>query len=299
MISGPLFVALPGEAGPRGSRGSQPHDRNPWNAFDPFGLSPEEEDKMLAGIEVSAKEEKEIGEKAAREYIKQLRQRGVQVVSRGPIVNYLKDLVETLRPQMKNARRYPTITVYYVDSPEIDARSFPGGTLVFFKGLLDAAPNEAALIAVVGHELSHLDRGHQLRRAKSYKLAEQTFTGTGGYGSPDRFMVAGAALTRIWSRPFRPEDESVADRDGVTWAYRAGYDSRELARLFLTLHNRQKTNRTGMPWFLASHPEALRRRDAVMARYDELQQKEPRTNLALGTRNLELRVARSRRVIGP
>ena len=35
---------------------------------------------------------------------------------------------------------------------------------------------------------------------------------------------------------FRPEDEAEADRDGAAWAYRAGYDPREMAALFYTLH---------------------------------------------------------------
>jgi len=294
-----LIIAAPARADEPSSRGSKSRGRNPWDAFDPFGTPSKAQEGMLARIQVSPKEEKEIGDRAAREYVDGLRKRGIQVASRGPVVSYLEDLVQTLRPQMTNGKRYPTITVYLADSPEIDARSFPGGTLVFLRGLLDAAPNEAALIAVVGHELSHLDRGHQLRRAKTFKLAEQTFTGKGDSHSPDRFLAAGAAMTRIWSRPFRPEDESVADRDGVTWAYRAGYDSRELAKLFVTLHERQQKKRGRMPSFLTSHPEALNRHDAVMKLYDELQRTEPSTDLALGTQNLQLRVARARRVIGP
>ena len=38
----------------------------------------------------------------------------------------------------------------------------PGGTLIFFRGILDFAGSEAALVGVIGHELSHLDHGHQL-----------------------------------------------------------------------------------------------------------------------------------------
>ena len=45
-------------------------------------------------------------------------------------------------------------------------------------------------------------------------------------------------MMRLLSRPFRPEDESEADRDGAAWAYRAGYDPREMAALFERLHQR-------------------------------------------------------------
>jgi hypothetical protein len=36
--------------------------------------------------------------------------------------------------------------------------------LVFFRGFLETAGNEAAVVGIVGHELSHLDRGHHLWR---------------------------------------------------------------------------------------------------------------------------------------
>ena len=114
---------------------------------------------------------------AVRANLAEMKRIDVRVVSRGKDVNYLHDLVEAIRPHMRNARRYHSINIYLADSPRCDARSFAVGTLVFYRGLLDQADSEAALVGIVGHELSHLDRGHLLLPLRRIKLAQQTFSG--------------------------------------------------------------------------------------------------------------------------
>ena len=260
-----------------------------------FGQPTEEEKKELAKIEVSAKEEREAGSTAVRAYLAHLERGGTRVVSRGRDVEYLRELVESLRPQMRQRQRYRTIKVYLAQSPTCDARSLPGGTLVFFRGLLESAENEAALVGIVGHELAHLDRGHHLWRIRRIKLAEQTFSGRMQGFSPEQFFASGAAILRIWTRPFAPELEMEADRDGALWAYRAGYDPREMGKLFLSLDERRKAPRVPMPAFLESHPAPVERHRAIIELYRELQRTEPREDLYVGKENLRRRVARDRR----
>jgi predicted Zn-dependent protease len=152
--------------------------------------------------------------------------------------------------------------------------------------------SEAALVGVIGQELSHLDRGHQLLRVKAQKLAPQTFA-EGGVG-PRAAFTKMSVLTRLWSRPFRPEDEREADNDGARWAYHAGYDAREMAKLFLRLHERNQAQRTNIPVpsFLRSHPYEVARHAAVTELYEQLQSDEPRDDLYVGQENLQQRTAR-------
>jgi predicted Zn-dependent protease len=267
---------------------------NPWAMFDQLWGNPtEEQEKMLAQIEVSAARERRIGDQAVRAYLASLESQGIRAVSRGRDVEYLRDLVQIIHPLMRNTQRYPAIKVYLADSPQCEARSFPGGTLVFFQGLLEQAESEAAVVGVVAHELSHLDHGHQLRRVRSVTLAEQTFSGEGGGPSPSRFFTAGAAMLQVWTRPFRPADEIQADRDGARWAYEAGYDPRELATLLLRMYSHHRQNHAPLPDFLRSHPSALKRHDAVMDTYRELQRTAPCKTLYIGKKNLRRRAARS------
>jgi len=268
---------------------------DPQTMFDRFfGAEKHEDQEALSRIQVSIGEEKRLGKAAVQAYLASLKRQKIRVVSRGKDVDYLRQLAGTLRPMMRLHERYRSIEVYLAQSSRCDARSFPGGTLVFFRGLLESADNEAAVLGIVGHELSHLDRGHHLWRLRRIKLAEQTLSdGRAGF-SPDRFFAAGTLFAGIFTRPFRPEYEEEADRDGARWAYQAGYDPREMAKLFLTLHQRYKGRAIPLPEFLRTHPPLEDRHRAIMNLYGRLQEAEPRDELYIGTKNLRRRVARCR-----
>jgi predicted Zn-dependent protease len=260
-----------------------------------FGEETEEDRKKLEAIEISPKREQEYGASAVRAYLDHLKRQGIRVVSRGKDVAYVRDLIETIRPLMSNPQRYPSIKVYLAKSSECEARVFPGGSLVLFEGMLETAQSEAALVGILGHELSHLDRGHLLADLRRVRLAEQTFSGRPGPQSPEQFFDVGTLLMRLWTRPFRPEHEAEADRDGARWAYLAGYDPRELAAMFLRARDRANRPRLALPWFLQSHPPPEERHQAVMAVYHQLQEQNPNAALYLGRENLRTRTARSRR----
>lgn len=260
-----------------------------------FGEETPEERQRLERVEISFDEEKKFGAAAAEQFREALGRQGIATAERGQDVEYLRRLVETLRPQMTHAERYRRLKVYVVDSPLTDARTFPGGTLFFFRGMLDFAENEAALAGVVGHELSHLDRGHLLLPLRRAKFAQTAFGGQGGL-SPEQFFASATTMMRTFTRPFRPEDEAEADLDGAAWAYRAGYDPREMGRLFLALHRRDAGKGPDfLPAFLRTHPFHMDRFRAIQARYDELRRAEPAERLYLGKINLERRIPRSQR----
>ena len=127
------------------------------------------------------------------------------------------------------------------------------------------------------------------------KLSQSTLAQGGAAGNVRDMMSNTMLLTKSFARPFRPEDEAEADRDGATWSYRAGYDPRELAKLFLRFRaSSGREERTGSPFF-RTHPYHRERYEAVLQRYEELSQAEPRADLYVGTQNLRERVPRSKR----
>lgn len=256
-----------------------------------FGETSEADRKELEKIQVTVGEERQLGEQILQSGLASLKEAGIAVETKGRDVEYLQSLVATLQPFMKNKGRYKKIQVMVAKTSKIDARSCPGGTLVFYEGLLDAAGSEAALAGIVGHELSHLDRGHQLLPIKRIRMMEKTFS------SPQdmtRFMQTGSAMTNLWARPFRPEDERDADRDGVAWAYAAGYDPREMAKLFQKKGGKSQVGE-GMPWatFFRSHPFDQERNQAILKQSNQLQkEKPPAMPLFIGRENLEKRFSR-------
>jgi predicted Zn-dependent protease len=268
----------------------------PWDdpqaMFDQFfGGHQELDEQVLKKIEVTAQEEQRIGKRTFEAYVAYLRQQGIRIVARGEDVDYLGALVAKMRPMLTNGDRYPSLQIYLAVSDRCDARSFPGGYLVFYRGLLDTAENEAAVIGIVGHELSHLDRGHHTRRIQEMKLAEQTFSGQGQPRSMQEFFSKGSVLMRNWLRPFRPEYEREADLDGARWSFQAGYDCREMGRLFLGLQQRQQIPAIALPEFLRSHPVGAERHRAIMDEYAKLQANAPNAGPHIGAENLRRRTA--------
>jgi predicted Zn-dependent protease len=258
-----------------------------------FGKSTAEEERTLENVRISIKEEREFAQPQVEAFLAQLKEQGLRVVRRGKDVDYLGQLVATIRPFMQNPKHYGKITIYVVDSPRVDARTFPGGTIFFFKGLLSFAENEAALVGIAGHELSHLDRGHLLLPLKRARVVERSANQAVAGFDPQKFFTQGTTMMRLISRPFRPEDEAAADRDGAAWAYRAGYDPREMAALFSRLHERDNDPKVPFASFFRTHPYSDDRSQAILSQYDDMQKADPRDGLYRGTKNLAQRIARS------
>jgi predicted Zn-dependent protease len=260
-----------------------------------FGTPTEEQQKALEKIEISWEDEERFGREVADRFVAELRGKGIRVVSRGKEVEYLRALLETLRPQMQRADRYRTLDVWYADTPDTDARCFPGGIVLVFRGLLETVENEAALVGVLGHELSHIDHGHQLRWLRTFKLAQSSFTPGGRPVNMRDMMSNTMMMTQMFARPFRPEDEAQADLDATNWMYRAGYDPQELAKLFLRFEELVKQRGQMTLPFFRTHPYNRDRYESVLKRYREMAAGEPRADLYVGTRNLWERVPRSKR----
>ncbi len=259
----------------------------------PVGAECQADREALAEIAVPIWEERRAGARIVRAYLAHLKYRGIRVTTRGREVDYLRGLVAKIRPLMNDSNRYPGIKVCLAESSQCNARSFPGGTLVFFRGFLQCAASEAAVVGIVGHELSHLDRGHHLWRLRRVKLARQTFRGNTKGPSAESLATAKTILSRIWTRPFQPEYEMEADRDAARWAYAAGYDPRELATMCLDPRAGRGGQPMGVSSHMPTHPDAKVRHQAITQQYDTLRQENPGKRLYVGKENLRRRVSRS------
>jgi predicted Zn-dependent protease len=256
-----------------------------------FGEDGPADRETLRKIKVTKEDEQQFGEQLASAGLAVCKQEGIDVDSKGRDVEYLQSLVETLQPFMEHGDRYPNIRVLVAKSPRVDARSYPGGTLIFFEGLLDAAKSEAALAGIVGHELSHLDRGHQLLPLKRMKLMEAKFQQ--GF-DPDDFFQNGPWMLKLMSRPFRPEDERDADEDGARWAFAAGYDPREMAKLFQRQAKKLKEPQQAIPFasYFSTHPGYRDRESAIQKQFVKLRKQHPQQELFIGEENLRDRKSR-------
>jgi predicted Zn-dependent protease len=280
--------------------GAAPAGQNPF--FDPqkmfdqiFGEVPKLDDAALAKVEVTAAEEAKLGKQGLEAAKQQFAKSEVKLLTRGKEVEYLTRLVELVRPRMTQADRYERLHVYLIDSQEPAAYSLPGGHVLFSRGLLDAAGCEAALVVTAGHELSHIDRGHLLRRTREWKLAHESFA-PGKAGGQAGFVQMMSLMPRLFQRPFGPEEELEADRDGITWAYGLGYDPRAVQLVFDALEAKFNENGFGgLPAFLRTHPASAERHENLKKTFAELATAGQGKPLYIGRQNAQRRLTRQER----
>lgn len=251
-----------------------------------FGLTAEEREE-LRKVEVAIRAEKEYGENVFSGFKQQLAGQRISISDRNKDAKYLLELANRIKPLMQNGQRYPKLRIYVVDSKDVDARSIPGGILIFYRGLLEYAESEAALIGIVGHELSHLDRKHQLKPLQQQKLAQQKMQQMGNQGmfDPQDFFNFGKQAFGSF-HPFHPDEEAEADLDAVRWMYQLGYQPAELGRLFRRLSTGNRPGADFIPSFLRTHPTFPERSEKVAQETNRLQQANPRADLVIGREEL-------------
>lgn len=237
----------------------------------------------LEKVPVTKRDEADFGSRVLKNYEASIRSQNQTITRDSNEVKYLSKLVSDLRPNMTNAKRYPIIDVALVTTESIDAYSIPGGHLLFTTGLMNNVQSEAELVGVICHELSHLDRGHQLLPLKQSKRAN-TMTD----------MRSSMQWIATMAKPFRPEFETQADADAVRWMLAEGYDARELARLLVrwdALQDQQAGWTKMIPSFARSHPDSGRRATVVLDNVDRARVKTEK--LVIGKENLARRIPKS------
>jgi predicted Zn-dependent protease len=147
-----------------------------------------------------------------------------------------------------------------VDDPAANAWCMPGGKIVVYTGLLPITQNEAALAAVMGHEVIHAVFNHGNERmsqgliqqlggvALSVAVSSQPvetqnlFLSAYGLGSQVGVLL-----------PFSRKHELEADRYGLILTALAGYNPQEAVNLWQRME-RASASSNKPPEFLSTHP---------------------------------------------
>jgi predicted Zn-dependent protease len=161
-----------------------------------------------------------------------------------------------------------------IESPEVNAWCMPGGKMAVYTGIMPILKNEAALAAVMGHEVAHATERHgkqRYARAVKGNIAGMVLGGAAILGgqllcktqtckllSGLGGAAAGFAVT-FFDRKFSRGDESEADQVGQIYMARAGYEPSEAIKLW----ERMGAAHGGKapPEFMSTHPSSERRRD--------------------------------------
>lgn len=172
-----------------------------------------------------------------------------------------------------------------IESPEVNAWCMPGGKIAVYTGIMPILKTEAALAAVLGHEVAHATLRHGKQRyARAIKenligLVAGVAVAAGG-----QFLcktetcktmaqlggvAAGFALT-FFDRKFSRADETSADKEGQILMAKSGYDPAEAPRLWERMS--AASGGKAPPEFLSTHPSDVNRKNNLNSWMPEAEQ---------------------------
>ena len=171
----------------------------------------------------------------------------------------------------------PTLQYHFkiLDSPVVNAFAVPGGYIYFTRGILAQFNNEAELIGVLGHEMGHVTARHSVSQQTKQTLGQVLLVGgmvvAPGLAEYAEYAMQGMQLLFL---KYSRDNEREADRLGVEYASKIGYDANKMADFFNVLNKMSMgSEHGGVPTFLSTHPDPGDRYNAVKTSTTEWQQK--------------------------
>jgi predicted Zn-dependent protease len=146
--------------------------------------------------------------------------------------------------------------VQVFQSKDLNAFALPGGKIGFYTGILDIMDNDDQIATVMGHEVAHVNYNHAGERYSQSTLAQTGLSVaqvavSGAQYQNQILAVLGAGATLGVILPYSRKHELEADRFGLRYMHRAGYDPDEALAFWRKMSAQQKGS---PPEFLSTHP---------------------------------------------
>lgn len=199
-------------------------------------------DKMKAFSDVNKpwtpEQEEQIGEATAAKLIE-----AFGLYDNKPMQNYLQLVGSTVAAQ--GARQDVTYHFAILDTDSLNAMALPGGFVFVTRGALANMNNEAQLAGVLAHEVAHVDGRHlenEVKKQGNMGLIAKTAQEEGAkHASQDQMTqmivnkLGDQVAQFLATKPYSAGDESSADKKGLDFASKAGYNSAGLRDFLQTL----------------------------------------------------------------
>lgn len=177
----------------------------------------------------------------------------------------------------------PNIEYTYriINSDAVNAFATPGGYVYFTRAIMAYFNNEAEFAGVLGHETGHIAARHTVAQQRNQILSQiGVIAGMVLVPGLAQFGEAASQGLGLLMLKYGRDAEREADKLGVEYSEKIGYDARNMANFFKELERQtQLSGQEELPTFLSTHPDPGDRYTAVMKEAADWKQKLNATNL--------------------
>lgn len=201
---------------------------------------------------------------------------------------YLDRLMAALRPIAHRPFPYRVFRAGSFGGP--NALALPGGVILVSDELLNDLGSEAELVAVLAHEVGHIELGHCFDAVRFQLLGRRS-------GRESLGTLADLARGLLVRHSFSKTEEHEADVYAFTLLANSSYDPSALGSAFASLQRAQSEARSGAPGeradllrdYFSSHPPLPLRREEFSQEAAAWWRRHPHERRYLGVANLRRR----------
>ncbi len=206
----------------------------------------------------SEADEIEIGSKYAPEIEKQM---GGQIKD-----EQLQNYIDLVGQRIAHVSHRPDMKFYFValNDKQTNAFALPGGYIFITKGMLEKLSTEAQLAGILGHEITHVVARHSMEAMSRDGLVSAALSAASSAANvPAGVSTVTSVTQQIIGMGFSRSNEEEADKTGMDYMYKAGYDPYGMIE---TMEILQSLNSGGQIEFFSTHPIPENRRQYLLER---------------------------------
>ena len=219
------------------------------------------------------KEEMEMGRE-----LEVLAKSSFPIIEDPEVRDYVQGLVDRIVKQLPpQPYKFPANVIRH---KALNAFAAPGGFVFVYSGLIMALKHESELAGVLSHEIAHVTQRHiagRIERGRIISLGSLigmlagVAAGVAGGGSAAGAamvgtMAASSAATLNYSRV----DENDADRFGLQYLVKAGFNPRGLCSAFEIMRSQSWGSAGSIPTYLSTHPDMDLRISGMRAAFETM-----------------------------
>jgi predicted Zn-dependent protease len=171
--------------------------------------------------------------------------------------------IDSVGQKIARASHSPNLKYTFspVNDEMLNAMALPGGYIIITRGMLEKLETEAQLASILGHEASHITLRHSAAAMSQQIGMSILLAAVLSQASSQGAATAAQLGTQLVGLKYSRDNEREADRYGMDYTLKAGYDPKGMVETMDILNAENKIKPIE---FFSTHPSPENRRENLL-----------------------------------